>query len=87
MPNLTVSDKKGMGVWGLGEKGNIYVHHHGKRNRSVFGIWYLPCFFSFLLFFFFYSGVVIKEVNSGSLSSRTFLKMMMVIIRIDDEMK
>lgn len=70
----------------MGEKGKIYVHHHGKRNRSVFGIWYLPCFF-FSSFLFFYSGVVIKEVNSGSLSSRTFLKMMMVIIRIDDEMK
>lgn len=48
------------------------------------GVWDMV---SAMFFFSFFSGEVIKVVNSGSLSSRTFLEMMMVIIRIDDEMK
>lgn len=42
-------------------------------------------FLSFFSFFLFRGGY--KGSKVGSLSSRTFLKMMMVIIRIDDEMK
>lgn len=28
----------------------IYIHHHGKRSRRVFGILYLPCSFFFGVF-------------------------------------
>ena len=59
----------------------------GKEIDRCLGYGICHVFFLFSSFLFFYSGVVIKEVKSESLSSRTFLKMMMVILRIDDEMK